>query len=209
MHRKVRHFPSRAATVAVVTLGLASLIASAPANAAGSTVTRNAAACAVNWGSTPEHLDGASPYWITDARAGRHACFDRFVVDVATPDITPDTGYQVRYVDQVHKIGGDFGGEFPPGADELGPVVPLRGGARLEILVHSPAYGEDGYTFRDRNAHELVDVSGYRTFRQVAYAGTYRTDAMFGLGVRARLPFRAFMLPGTPSRVVVDVAHQW
>jgi hypothetical protein len=209
MHRNVRHFPSRAATVAVVTLGLASLMASAPANAAESTATRNAAVCAVNWGSTPERLDDGSPYWITDARAGRHACFDRFVVDVATSDSDHGTGYQVRYVDQVHKIGGDHGGEFPPGGDVLGPVVSLRGGARLEILVHSPAYGEDGYTFRNRNAQELVDVSGYPTFRQVAYAGTYRTDTMFGLGVRARLPFRAFMLPGTPSRVVVDVAHQW
>nr|WP_280956330.1 hypothetical protein [Cellulomonas flavigena] len=33
----------------------------------------------------------------------------------------------------------------------------------------------------------------------------------FGLGVRARLPFRAFVLagPGSGSRLVVDVAHQW
>jgi hypothetical protein len=32
-----------------------------------------------------------------------------------------------------------------------------------------------------------------------------------GLGVRARLPFRAFVLagPADGSRLVVDVAHRW
>ena len=49
-------------------------------------------------------------------------------------------------------------------------------------------------------------MSGYRTFRQVAWADSRRHYTYFGLGVRARLPFRVFTLPG---RLVIDVAHRW
>jgi hypothetical protein len=53
---------------------------------------------------------------------------------------------------------------------------------------------------------ELVNVTGYRTFRQVAWAGSYEGESTVGLGTRARLPFRVFILPG---HLVVDVAHAW
>lgn len=58
---------------------------------------------------------------------------------------------------------------------------------------------------------DVVDVDGYRTFRQVAYAGSFEGQTTLGLGVRARLPFRVFLLdgPGDGSRMVVDVAHRW
>jgi hypothetical protein len=49
-----------------------------------------------------------------------------------------------------------------------------------------------------------VNVSGYRTFRQVVSAESDGDYTRFGL--RARLPFRIFTLPG---RVVIDVAHRW
>jgi len=56
-----------------------------------------------------------------------------------------------------------------------------------------------------------VNVSGYTTFRQVAYDGSFEGLTSFGLGVRAKLPFRVFVLagPGSGSRVVVDVAPRW
>ena len=43
------------------------------------------------------------------------------------------------------------------------------------------------------------------------FAGSFEGYTSIGLGVRARLPFRVFMLdgPGTSSRLVVDVAHRW
>ena len=78
--------------------------------------------------------------------------------------------------------------------------------------------------YAPRNWNELVNVSGYRTFRQVkrvsevsdftsddeplVVGGTFQV----GLGVRARLPFRVFTLPGLrpgSSRLVIDVAHRW
>ncbi len=45
----------------------------------------------------------------------------------------------------------------------------------------------------------------------MAYAGSFEGQTTLGLGVRARLPFRAFVLagPGDGSRLVVDVAHRW
>jgi hypothetical protein len=54
-------------------------------------------------------------------------------------------------------------------------------------------------------------VIGFRTFRQVAFLGTFEGYTTIGLGVRARLPFRVFVLPGpgSGSRVVIDVAHRW
>ena len=54
-------------------------------------------------------------------------------------------------------------------------------------------------------------MSGYRTLRQVAWAGSFEGQTSLGVGVRARLPFRVTVLdgPGTGSRVVLDVAHRW
>jgi hypothetical protein len=108
-------------------------------------------------------------------------------------------GYRVQYVDQVR-------------SDGEGTVVPLRGGARLSVVALVPAYDENGNaTYKPANSRELVDVTGYSTFRQVASAGSYEGQTTLGLGVRARLPFRVFILdgPDTGSRLVVDVAHRW
>ncbi len=96
--------------------------------------------------------------------------------------------------------------------DASGALVPLRGGARLQIVVHAPSYDVNGHpTYIPANPSELANVSGYRTFRQVAYAGSFEGQTTVGLGVRARLPFRAFALAGPVggSRLVVDVAHLW
>jgi hypothetical protein len=80
------------------------------------------------------------------------------------------------------------------------------------VTVHAPAYDQAGNaTYRPANRRELVDVSGFDTFRQVAYAGSFEGETTLGLGVRARLPFTAYVLPGpgSSSRVVIDVAHLW
>jgi hypothetical protein len=152
--------------------------------------------CGITWGSTARSDAGTSVAPLTGVRGGRHDCYDRLVLDLAGPA----DGYSVRYVSQVTQDGS-------------GAVVPLRGGARLQVTVHSPAYdvetGDPTYTPTRRT--ELVNVSGWRTFRQVAWAGSFEGYTTVGLGVRARLPFRVLRLdgPGNGSRLVVDVAHQW
>ena len=108
-------------------------------------------------------------------------------------------GYGVRYVARMTGLAS-------------GRPVPLRGGAFLEVVVRVPAYDLNGrVTFARAGRSKLVNVTGYRTFRQVAWAESQEGLTAVGLGVRARLPFRVFALagPGTGSRIVVDVAHSW
>jgi hypothetical protein len=147
--------------------------------------------CGIRWGSLPKDLNVGSTGEVFNVRAGRHECFDRLVLDV-TGDAQ---GYFVRYVDEVRMDGS-------------GQLVPLRGGARLAVTATAPAIATDAWFLPNG---ELIDTTGYSTFRHVAWAGTYEGQTTIGLGVRARLPFRVFLLdgPGTGSRVVVDVAHRW
>ena len=171
---------------ALLTAGLAVAVAE-PAGAAG---------CHVTWGSLGKTSNRQSLAPIVGARAGQHLCYDRFVIDLRS---TPTAGYYVRYVRQVVEDGS-------------GHPVPLRGGAFIQVSVRAPAYDLAGHTtYRPAKASEAVSVTGFHTFRQIAYAGSYEGTTTFGLGVRARLPFRVFTLtgPGAGSRVVIDVAHTW
>ena len=151
--------------------------------------------CGLVWGSLEKSASGLSQAPVVNVRTGQHACYDRLVIDVAG-DVG---GYTVHYVPQVTADGSGF-------------VIPTRGGAALQITVNDPAYTTAGTpTYSPANKNELRNVSGYRTFRQVVFAGTFEGYTSVGLGVRARLPFRVFTLdgPGTSSRLVVDVAHRW
>jgi hypothetical protein len=176
-----------AAVIAIVTGVLIGLVA-LPANA-------HAPYCGIRWGSLPKDASASSTGHLANVRAGRHKCFDRLVLDVAGDP----AGYVVRYANQVR-------------ADGSGQLIPLRGGARLEIVATAPAYNVQGEpTYQPTNRSEVVNVKGWRTFRQVAWGGSFEGQTTVGLGVRARLPFRAFYLdgPGNGSRIVVDVAHRW
>jgi hypothetical protein len=179
-----------AVTAAIAVAGLAPVAA----NAATSSSSPSAAAapyCGITWGSLGKAASPLSQAPLTNIRAGRHACFDRLVFDVRGGNVG---GYRVQYVSSVH-------------SDGAGHVVPLRGGAKLSITVNVPANDLAGRpTYRYANARELVNVAGYRTFRQVAWAGSFEGYTSAGLGVRARLPFRVFKQPG---RLVIDVAHAW
>ncbi len=156
--------------------------------------------CGIYWGSLAKTGVGPSypsaGDWVYNVRTGRHACYDRLVIDVSGPVGT----YNVRYVAHVTTEGGGF-------------VVPTRGGAALQIGVMNPGYDPNTgtQTYFYANPNELTNVAGYRTFRQVVWAGTYEGYSSVGIGVRARLPFRVFVLtgPGSSSRLVVDVAHRW
>ena len=180
-------------------LVLALAVAGMPAAALASAPASTAATCATTtagWGSLPKSLNRMTSAPITNVRAGRQACFDRLVVDLRGRG----AGYTVRYVTRVLSQG-------------QGAVVPLRGGVRLSIVITAPAYDINTglATYHPANRRELVSVAGFSTFRQVAWGGTFEGYTTIGLGVRARLPMRVFILngPGTGSRVVIDVAHHW
>jgi len=186
---------SRKLRTAAVTFAVAA------ATAAGAAVTAPAAtaeACAVTWGSLAKTSAPMTTRQISQARAGEHACYDRLVIDLSGYG-TAATGYDVRYVDQVTQDGS-------------GQLVPLRGGAKLQIVIKAPAYDPSGeLVWNFDNPNEAVEVTGFSTFRQVAYAGSFEGQTTIGLGVRARLPMRVFRLDGpqTGQRIVIDVAHSW
>jgi hypothetical protein len=184
-----------AAALGVILSPVTAVAASASSVSSVSSLLSVAPGCEQMWGSLPKSVPSSTSAPVTGVRAGEHPCVDRLVVDIAGAA----AGYDVRYVDAVTTDGS-------------GEPVPLRGGAKLRIVVHAPAYDQDGNpTYRPANRRELVDVSGFDTFRQIAYAGSFEGDTTIGLGVRARLPFTVSVLPGpgSSSRVVLDVAHAW
>lgn len=148
----------------------------------------------MRWGSGAKHADRMSAAEIRRVRVGAHRCFDRMVIDLRS---APAAGWHVRY----HEVT----------REGVGGVVPLRGNADLEVVALAPAYGPTGSSvFRPPNRNEVADVSGYRSFRQIAFAGTFEGQTTFGVGVRTRLPFRVFAVTGpSGTKLVVDVAHRW
>ena len=145
--------------------------------------------CGITWGSMPKEAGGpagADGPTLTGVRAGHHACFDRVVVDVAGD---PGAGYLVQYA--------------PVFTEGKGDRVPLRGAADLQVIVFAPAPTLG-------NGSHLVRTTG-PTILQVASAGSFEGQTTLGVGARARLPFRVFVLagPGSGGRVVLDVAHHW
>ncbi len=183
---------SRTLRAAVVTLAVAATTAT------GAVVTApvaSAASCAVTWGSFAKTSAPMTARQIRGIRAGQHACYDRLVIDLNGWS-SGVTGYDVRYVENVYQDGS-------------GQNVPLRGGAKLQIVIKAPAYDTSGELIIEPDSlSELSDVTGYSTFRQVAFAGSFEGQTTIGLGVRARLPMRVFRLegPGLGQRLVIDVA---
>lgn len=180
------------------TIALALAVSIGPLTAVTPAQTAPASACEVTWGSLVKTRAPHTSKQVTNIRSSHHQCFDRLVVDI-DGNGTNNPGYFVDYVTRVTQDGS-------------GANVPLRGDAKLLVVINAPAYDDHGrLTYRPDNRRELVDVTGYSTFRQVAWAGTFEGQTSIGLGVRAKLPMRAFVLdrPGGGQRVVVDVAHRW
>jgi hypothetical protein len=170
----------------------------APVAHAATAPTASATVCATQWGSLTKARAPFTSRQIVDVRSGRHQCFDRLVVEIDGRG-AGRPGYQVKYVRRVEEGGS-------------GAVVRLRGGASLRLIIKAPAYDADGaVTYDPTSKREVVDVTGYQTFRQVAWAGSFEGQTVIGLGVRARLPMRVFVLDdaGGKFRIVVDVAHRW
>jgi hypothetical protein len=172
----------RLAILAAVLVAAVALVVPAVASAA------SAPYCGITWGSAAKAAGSLHNTQLTNVRAGEQACFDRVVFDFAIKA----NGYRVEYASTVYSEGG----------------APLNvpGGAKLSVHLLSPS---DGYGMSV--GAKAANVTGFRTLRSVVYGGTFEGYTTFGVGTRARLPFRVFVLdgPGTGSRIVLDVAHQW
>jgi hypothetical protein len=167
----------------VVTLVAASIVLVAP----GLASTQTLAACPTGWGSLPENDPAMGTGEIDNLRAGVNTCFDRFVVEIDGPS----AGYRAEYVANVT-------------ADGSGNVVNLQNSpAKIQLIVRHPWFSGPAV------GAKVVSVNGFPVFRDLRYAGSFEGQTTFGIGVRARLPFRVFELPGGHSRIVIDVARTW
>lgn len=179
------------AVLAALVMAGTAVAAAAPAVAAAP-----AAVCPTGWGSLPKSAADADLGSLSSIRTGTHECYDRIVLVVPTAG-TDAIGYTVSYVDTLHQDGS-------------GDVIPVSGGAIIEIRVAAPSYDPEtgAATYPGRAGQPLphVDLTGYPTFRDARFASSFEGDTQLGLGVRARLPFRVFQLS---DRLVVDVAHTW
>ena len=158
--------------------------------------------CGITWGSLAKSAPAMTGAPLTGVRVGRHDCFDRMVVDLGG---RPVAGYHVRYIDPPYR------------ADGSGHALFVAGGAVLQVMVRGPAYDESGRSTVPWGGTGVVirpdqfQAGGFSTFRDLVWGGSFEGQSSFGLGVRARLPFRVLQLdgPGTGSRLVIDVAHRW
>ncbi|WP_431683674.1 AMIN-like domain-containing (lipo)protein [Kitasatospora sp. KL5] len=186
-------------TTALAAVMLATGVA-ATAVPTASAVTASTA-CPGGWGSL-DRQDRTVPYQpqaLANIRTGAQECFDRLVVDVPGTSAANPLAYRVHYTDgnAVYQSGS-------------GTPIPVRGGAVLEVVVgataYDPATWQAVYPARSGDPLPGVDLTGYRTFVDTRFAGSFEGESQFGVGVRARLPFRVFQLD---NRLVIDVAHSW
>ncbi|MEU5949749.1 hypothetical protein ABZ793_29940 [Micromonospora sp. NPDC047465] len=177
---------------------LAALVAGAGTGMAATTTAAATGSpyCGIIWGSAEKSAGTPSSAPLVDVRTGRHDCFDRVVFEFAGPV----TGYTVGY------------GETWTEGEGL-PLSPYTAGDELlRVSLRAPAY-DDAHvgTVPYRVGEHAANVLRHQTLRDVVFGGSFEGYTTFAVGVRARLPFRVFVLtgPGTHSRIVLDVAHQW
>lgn len=121
---------------------------------------------------------------LTNIRVGRHATFDRVVLDFRGP------------------VPSAFGGTWTPTliADPSGMRISLPGNKFVRVVTQ-PASGFDTY-FGPRK----FTTPQLRNVRAVAIAGDFEGVLSIGLGVRHRTWLHLFTL-ANPSRLVIDVGR--
>jgi hypothetical protein len=195
---RLTRFASRRLILAAV---LCVALVGAAAAATGTAAAASAPFCGITWGSLPKTGGDLTPAPLLDVRTGQHPCYDRVVFDFG-PSLFGGgaSGYNVRYTDTVVTQG-------------QGQALDVAGGAKLDVTLLEPAndVATGAVTFPHGAGEHVANVAGYRTLRDVVYGGSFEGYTTFGVGVRARLPFRVFTLagPGGQSRIVLDVAHRW
>lgn len=188
------------------TSAIAFALAAAPAVVLAAPTSAATTSCSVTWGSQPRTADPVGEQglqFLFNVRSGQHRCYDRVVLDLVGNESGP-AEYTVQYVPSVIN-------------ENTQEVVPVAGGAALQVSVGKGNfdYGSQSSGYNPADPARLVDVTGYRTLRQVAWADTFAADdtSTIAIGVRARLPLRAFLLPSatqfTGQRLVIDIAHHW
>jgi hypothetical protein len=172
-------------------LAASSLVGVTAAGAAGADASAGASAVPAHQWSKKLRSVTRSPATapeVTGIRVGRHANFDRIVVDLhgAAP------GYTVRYVRTLHR-------------DPSGKVVDLLGPRSLRIVL-SPANGHDINTGDPTLMTPKRTKWRFDEVRETAVIGDFEAVFSVGVGLAAKTPFRVLTLHN-PTRIVVDIHH--
>jgi hypothetical protein len=145
------------------------------------------AAASTTFGTAPTtvadtNASGARPQ-LLQVSVGHHAAYDRVVFRFSGHA----PGYTVRYVPKVLE-------------DPSGNPVSLRGSAFLSVTMHSVASGQSGQPAAPQGRQRPL----FPELREIAGAGDFEGYVSFGLGLKAKTGYRAFVLTN-PDRLVVDV----
>lgn len=124
---------------------------------------------------------------VVNLRVGRHATYDRLVVDFQGK--LP--GYDVGYVKELRYDGS-------------GDRVPLDGARFLQIRV-TPAVAHDSH---GHSVYEGPQLQRYQmpTLRGVAFLGDYEGTVSFGVALSHVDTFRVLEV-SAPNRLVIDLHH--
>lgn len=143
------------------------------------------AAAAYTCGSVRGGSVTSRPIPVVDVRVGRHAGFDRFVVQFS--------GDRVSAYTVTPKSSAVFW------LDPSGRRVTLRGTAGLKIVLHH-ATGQRSY-------HGPTDIKpAYPQLREARRIGDFEGVTTWGLGLHRTACHRVFTL-SHPARLVIDVPH--
>jgi hypothetical protein len=125
---------------------------------------------------------------LLNIRVGRHAGYDRVVLDMSGPA----PGYRVGYVPSLAYDGS-------------GNPVPLAGKAFLDIALE-PASAHTGDTGLNVFCCSRLFRPNLPTVKGVALTGDFEGIVSVGLALNRKAGFRVMTL-SNPTRIVVDVAH--
>jgi hypothetical protein len=172
-------------------LAASSLVGVTAIGAAGTDASTQASAVpSSQWSTLPRSVtrSPATAPEVTGIRVGRHAHFDRIVIDLhgAAP------GYRVRYVRALHRDPSDT-------------TVNLLGPKSLRIVL-SPANGHDINTGTSTLTTPRRVKWRFDEVRETAVIGDFEAVFSVGVGLAAKTPFRVLTLHN-PTRIVVDVHH--
>lgn len=149
------------------------------------------------WDAQPQEQDGSSADPLTAVRIGKNDCYERVVFDIDGPG---EAGFLVRYVDAVH-------------ADGSGEEVALPGKAYLEVILRASmrgyADGKDVFAKTGDYLYSEAQLKSWQTLQAIRFAGFFEGQSTIGIGLRAKVPFRAFTLLDKTTqqrKLVVDVA---
>ncbi|MBZ4318857.1 AMIN-like domain-containing (lipo)protein [Streptomyces huiliensis] len=190
----MRRLTTAAAVLVLAGAGLMGTIGTADAATTAPAAPGTTAACSTAWGSGDKSATGSGYKPLKNIRTGSNECYDRLVFDLGG---SSKTGFRVGYVDAFHQDGS-------------GDLIPVKGGAILQVYLNAPSYdpntGTPTYPGHGRQPLPGVDLTGYRTFQDTKFGASFEGQTQVAVGVRARLPFR---VEQSGDKLIVDVAHSW